>query len=99
MATLHGILAELGIEEPVMHTEREISHKSDCIVDETFSPIDGRSFEVTYGKVPFRGEHKHVLKKIRIDGSRSDDWFDLEEQKALDSELHGHAVKAFRPIG
>lgn len=98
MATLHGILAELGIEPPDMHPEREPHHESDWIVDEMFLPVEGQSYQVTYGKIFFDGQHRYVLKRIRIDGPEPDDWLDLDQKKPLDRELQALAVKGFRPI-
>lgn len=101
MATLHGILAELGIENPAMHPEREVSRdrKSKWIVDEIFLPVEGESYELAFGKLFFDGEHRHVIKRVRIAGSQAGDWFDLDEGKPLDKNLQTAAVKAFRRIG
>jgi hypothetical protein len=96
MATLHGILAELGIENPAMHPEREAPHQSDWIVDEIFVPVEGKSYQVTYGKILYGGEFRPVVKRIRIDGPQPGDWFDLDEASPLDRELQAHAVKGFR---
>jgi hypothetical protein len=98
MATLHGILAELGIENPAMHPEREAPHESEWVIDQLFFPVQGNSYQVTYGKIFFDGAYRHVLKNIRIDGPQPGDWFDLDENKPLDTELHAMAVKGFRPI-
>lgn len=99
MATLHGILSELGLENPAMHPEREVGHKPQWVLDETFIPIIGKSYDITYGKIVFRGEHKHVIKRIRVDGPTPESWVDLGTGKPLDAELHGYAVKGFRAIG
>jgi hypothetical protein len=99
MSALHSLLAELGIEEPTMHPEREAQHQHAWVVNQPFSPLQGKSYDVTYGKIDFRGEEKHVLKKIRIDGPAPTDWYDLEEQQSLDPTLHALPVKGFREIG
>lgn len=100
MATLHGILAELGIEKPAMHPEREIPGASRWILDQLFIPIQGKSYEITYGKVAIDdGAPRHVIKKIRIDGPTASDWFDLGENKPLDKRLQALTVRGFRPIG
>lgn len=94
MATLHGILAELGITSP----EREPQHASHWVVDEDFTPEPGKSYELAFGRIPFAGEYRQVLKQVRIDGPSRNDWFDLDEQTPLDLELHEYPVKAFRPL-
>jgi hypothetical protein len=98
MATLHGILAELGIENPSMHPEREALHQPQWIIDEEFVPIEGASYDITFGKILFHGEQRHVVKRIRVDGRAPDMWFDLGEGKPLDAELRTYAVKAFRSV-
>lgn len=99
MASLHGILAELGIENPVMHPEREASHVSDWVLDLQFHPQTGHSYELAFGKVLFNGEHQPVVRRVRIDGPTPDQWFDLDEQAPLDRELQLSPVRAFREIG
>ena len=49
MATLHGILAELGIENPLMHPEPDASRASEWIVDRAFVPVEGKSYKLAYG--------------------------------------------------
>ena len=98
MATLHGILAELGIESPDMHPEREIPHEFPWVVDEEFVPIEGTSYEVAYGRIPVDGNQRHVLKKIRIDGPTPDRWFDLDEGEMLAAHLQELPVRGFRRI-
>ncbi len=98
MATLHGILAELGIADPDMHPEREAQGMARWSVGEDFRPEQGGSYEVAYGRIPFRGEERQVIKRIRIDGPTADSWFDLEENHPLDRALHSAPVKAFRPL-
>lgn len=107
MATLHGILAELGIEHPTMHPEREAHHEvspdidaaGGWIVDEEFAPVVGRTYQLAFGRIPFGGEHKPVLKSVRIDGATPDQWFDIDEERRLDQALHAFPVKAYRQIG
>ncbi len=94
MATLHGILAELGLENPIMHPEREPGHISDWIVDQEFVPLVGNTYELVFGS----GD-KGILKNIRIDGTTPDQWIDLGEGKPLDPALHAFDVKAYRQIG
>jgi hypothetical protein len=98
MATLHGILAELGIENPDMHPEREIHPASQWVVEQDFTPITGKSYELAYGHIPFGSESQKVIKRVRIDGPTPADWFDLDAQKPLDPGLHGYPVQAFRLI-
>ncbi len=98
MVSLHGILAELGIENPAMHPEREPHHASQWVVDENFTPIEGRSYELAFGRIPFGGEHQHVIRRVRIDGPTPDHWFDLDVDKPLDRSLRVYPVKAFRLI-
>lgn len=96
MATLHGILAELGIENPVMHPEREIHHASQWVVDEDFIPVIGKSYELAFGRIPFGGDDKHVIRRVRIDGMDAHDWFDLDRQQPMDDALRAYPVRAFR---
>jgi len=103
MATLHGVLAELGIEAPFMHPEREAhgaqEHgRSQWVVDQAFTPAAGRSYEIAYGAIPYGGENRPVVKRVRIDGQSPDSWFDLDAGKPLDSELQHYAVRGYRPL-
>jgi hypothetical protein len=98
MSTLHGLLAELGIEDPAMHPEREAPHQHKWIVHEKFLPVEGKSYELAFGKILFAGELKHVVKRIRIAGPTPDGWIDLDAAKPLDKALQACEVKAFRPI-
>jgi hypothetical protein len=98
ISTLHGILAELGIEPPSMHPERDATHAPEWTVNEKFMPTPGKTYELAFGKIHFAGEHKHVIKRVRITGPTPDDWIDLDEAKPLDKALQAHEVKAFRPI-
>jgi hypothetical protein len=97
MSTLHGILSELGIAPPETHPERE-PHAPQWIVNEKFTPIQGKTYELAYGKIHFAGEEKHVIKRVRITGPAPDSWFDLDAAKPLDKALQAHEVKAFRLI-
>jgi hypothetical protein len=99
MATLHGILAELGIESPDLHPERALPHTPEWTGDKEFMPVEGRSYEVVFGEPHFNGQDKYVLKKVRIDGPTPGDWFDLEAAKPLDRDLQACTVKAYRAIG
>ena len=96
MNTLHGILAELGIDTPDMHPEREFHPETHWVVDEDFHPIAGKIYEVAFGRIAFAGESKHVIKRLRIDGPRPQDWFDLDTRHALAAGLRPYPVKAFR---
>lgn len=98
MATLHGILAELGIENPFMHPEREIPHEADWTTGANFSPEEGKSYEVVLAQAQPGEQYKHVLKRIRADGPTPGDWFDLDDQEMLDRELQASTVNAFRPL-
>ena len=98
MATLHGILAELGIEPPAMHPERDASHHTDWITDEEFAPIEGKAYELAFGKILHAGEERPLIKRVRIDGPTRDNWFDLDAGRPLDSDLHAFNVRAFRKL-
>lgn len=97
MATLHGILAELGIEYPSMHPEREVP-QTDWVFDEAFNPAQGSTYEVVFAKLNFDGQHRHVLKRIRVDGPARDQWIDLDHMEAIDDDLQESIVKAYRPM-
>jgi hypothetical protein len=94
MASLHGILAELGIENPLMHPEREPAHAHAWVVDEEFIPLIGNSYELAFGRIAFGGEDKPLIKRVRIDGPG--EWFDLDTQAPVDRVLLAQPVKAFR---
>lgn len=69
MANLHGLLAELGIEAPVMHPERaepvntqggngqaakdRAEARAAWIVDRPFEPVQGNSYEIAYGAIAY----------------------------------------------
>src|SRR6478609_7251785 len=101
MATLHGILAELGIENPAMHPEREMEHETshasadegDWITDEKFMPVFGKSYQLIFAKLNFDGQQRHVLKRIRADGPTPDQWFDLNAGEPLEKDLREGVVK------
>lgn len=97
MATLHGILAELGIENPTMHSERQ-PEEPQWIVDKEFVPEAGKSYELAFGRIPFDKEQGPVLKRVRIDGPAPNGWIDLDAQKPLDRELLAYPVRAFRQL-
>jgi hypothetical protein len=98
MATLHGILAELGIEQPAMHPEREASRQTSWITDEEFTPVEGKAYELAFGKIRHAGEERALIKRVRIDGPTRGQWFDLDEGRPLDSDLHAFNVRAFREL-
>lgn len=98
MSTLHGILAELGIDQPVMHPERPMPHPSAWMADEKFMPVEGKSYELAFGKIRYAGQERHVIKRVRIDGPESRNWFDIDEGRPLDSDLRAFMVKAFRQL-
>jgi hypothetical protein len=81
-----------------MHPERDPTQAPQWTVNEKFTPTQGKSYELAFGKIHFAGEHKHVIKRVRITGPTPDDWFDLDAAKPLDKALQAHEVKAFRPI-
>jgi hypothetical protein len=96
MASLHGILAELGLEPPDMHPEREIGHANEWIVDQDFSPVTGESYDIAYGRLMQNGEERPLVKHVRIDGPLPAQWVDLGTGEALEPELRQLPVKAFR---
>jgi hypothetical protein len=98
METLHGILTELGVEDPDMHPEREAPHQSRWIVDQPFVPTIGKSYELAFGKIFLGGESRHVIRRVRVDGTSPDNWIDLNEGKPLDKDLQLFRVKAHRSI-
>ena len=98
MNTLHSLLAELGIESPALHGQGDNPYVSQWVVDEPFIPELGHSYEITYGKVPLAGEERHVVKKVRIDGTDPGHWFDLDADAPLASHWQELPVKGFRPL-
>lgn len=94
MATLHGILAELGIEAPTMHPEREIPSGDDWVSGVPFQPEQDLSYELLLGDA----EH-HVRKIVRIDGIAPAEWYDLEYERPLDATLRALPVRAYRRLG
>lgn len=98
MATLHGILSELGIENPVMHPDREEGHETGWMVDEKFEPIIGKTYQIAFGRVPFGREMRNVIRTVRIDGPEPEQWFDVDEERRLEDGLNLNSIKAFRRI-
>jgi hypothetical protein len=98
MSTLHGILTELGIESPRQHAQDETFAPQAWIVDEVFIPDPGHCYELAFGKLFFDGQHRHVIKRVRVDGEQPSQWQDLDEERPLDPELRSCPVKAFRVI-
>ncbi|HYD61093.1 MAG TPA: hypothetical protein VEC35_12090 [Noviherbaspirillum sp.] len=99
MATLHGILAELGIENSPIHPDREEGHETGWMVDETFEPVVGKTYQLAFGRLPFGREMRTVIRTVRIDGLQPEQWFDMDEGKYLESGLNPISIKAFRRIG
>lgn len=94
MGTLHGVLAELGIEAPHMH-----AGSAQWVTGQPFSPLEGRSYELAYGTTPHGGDDgdsRVLVKRVRIDGPG--DWYDLDADAPLAAELRERAVHAFREI-
>src|SRR3569623_805907 len=101
MATLHGILAELGIEAPHMHAGDEQEEAGQWVIDRPFAPVEGRSYELAYGAVPYGdtdGDPRPLLTRVRIAGPHIDDWYDLEAGALLAPELRDYAVRGFREL-
>src|SRR5688500_7869691 len=98
MGTFHSILAELGIENPVMHPEREPGHETGWIVEETFEPVVGKTYQLAFGRVPFGRELRNMIRTVRIDGPESERWYDLDENRYLEEGVNVLSIKAFRRI-
>lgn len=111
MGTLHGILAELGIENPDMHPERgaggagtDARHEGEggqvtrWVVDEDFIPQPGKTYEIAFGRVPFGGQERHVMRRVRVEHVSPSGWIDQETGNPLDPELAALPVKAFRVL-
>lgn len=100
MANLHGLLAELGLANPDMHPERDAAnaHESEWIADQAFVPEVGACYELAYGLISLHGREAYARVRIRADGAAPAQWFDLDENRLLDPELQGRAVRAYRPI-
>lgn len=98
MANLHGLLAELGLANPEMHPERDLSHESDWVVDQAFMPEPGQCYELAYGRVRLHGRDAYARVRIRADGILPSQWFDLDAGRALDPALQALPVRAYRPI-
>ncbi|HEY0848220.1 MAG TPA: hypothetical protein VGE12_22825 [Noviherbaspirillum sp.] len=98
MGTLHSIFVELGIENPVMHPDREPGHQTGWIVDEPFEPVVGKTYQIAFGRVPFGRELKNVMRTVRIDGAAPEQWFDVDEGRYLEQGINMLSIKAFRQI-
>lgn len=109
MGTLHGILAELGIENPDMHPERTSGgagadpdkgqgYATRWVVDEDFIPQTGKTYEIAFGRVPFGGQERHVMRRVRVEHVSPSGWIDQETGNPLDPELAALPVKAFRVL-
>lgn len=98
MASLHGILAELGIEAPFMHPEREVPHPDDWITSEHFAPVVGKTYEVAYGRLAIDERQAAVIRRIRVDGPAPQEWLDLDSMEPLPAQLQALPVKAYRRL-
>jgi hypothetical protein len=98
MTTLHSLLAELGIEQPAMHSAPDAHSRSHWITDEEFAPVEGKSYELAFGRILHAGEERPVTRRVRIDGPTRNQWFDLDAGHALDSDLQAFNVRAFREL-
>lgn len=99
MGTLHGVLAELGIEAPQMHAGSTPQAPPQWVTGQPFAPLAGRSYELAYGAIPHGGaggDTRPLVKRVRIDGPG--DWHDLEAGAPLAAELRERAVLAFREL-
>jgi len=98
MSILHGIFSELGIEPPVMHPEREPGHAPEWVIDARFHPVQGKSYELAFGKIIFAGKRQPVIRRVRIDGLTPDTWIDLDTHLPLDRDLQLSPVRGFREL-
>lgn len=98
MSTLNGLLAELGLANPEMHPERDVSQETEWIVNQPFVPTIGQCYEVAYGKVSQHGRERYARARIRIDGAQPSQWFDLDEGQVLAPFFQDCPVRAYRPI-
>jgi hypothetical protein len=94
----YSTLIELGIDNPVIHPEREPGHETGWIVDEAFEPVIGKTYQLAFGRIPFDRELRTVIRTVRIDGPEPEQWFDLDEGRHLEEGLNPHTIKAFRQI-
>src|SRR3569623_1265502 len=79
MATLHGILAELGIEAPHMHAGDEQEEAGQWVIDRPFAPVEGRTYDLAYGADPYGdtdGDPRPLLTRVPCDSRHFDFWFD-----------------------
>jgi hypothetical protein len=98
MGTLHSILVELGLEDPEMHQKWDFSPEAGWVSGEGFVPVEGKSYDLAYGKIFHEGEQRHVVRKVRIDGLMPEQWIDIDTGRALDRELQAFPVKAYREV-
>lgn len=99
MSTLHGILAELGIESPDLHPEREAGQPSSrWVVDDDFIPQSGKTYEIAFGRVPFGGQERQVIRRVYVEHVSPSGWIDQETGNPLDAELAVLPVKAYRAL-
>jgi hypothetical protein len=99
MVSLHGILAELGLEpsaRPAQHPDPALDGQ--WTTEPRFDPIEGASYELAFTRIPVRDNARPVIKRVRIDGPSAEDWFDLEAQRPLDRALYAYTVKAYRRL-
>lgn len=94
MASLHGILNELGIGMPDGRSSTQTEFP--WVIDQPFAPQLGQCYELAFGKLWVREEYRPVVKRIRVDGSEPSEWFDLDENRMLDASLQTYQVKGFR---
>ncbi len=64
-----------------------------------FLPIVGKRYAIHYGTINLDGKQLYCSARIKVNGTRTADWEDLDTGKPLDPRVTTHAVQAFKEIG
>ena len=96
MTNLHGFFAELGIEAPRLHPERE--HADEWSDETPFVPQRGETYDIAYGRLTLDGKMEPVVRRVRIDGKSPNQWYDLDGEHVLDPALQALPVQAYRRV-
>jgi hypothetical protein len=91
-------LTNLGLSSAGLVPLQRQTQEPKWITERAFVPEVGGSYEVSFGKIHYRGREGHVTAKLRINGLAPSDWFDIDEGAPLDSALAQCVVQAFRAI-
>lgn len=68
------------------------------ITDSAFVAEVGKSYELAFGEIVYKGGKGLWTAKVRIVGTGTNDWIDIDTNQQLDPALAQHVVKSYRPL-